>query len=122
MARFQFPKRSPAGTRRDKFRFEAETKARNDFGETVSTGWVAFATRRGSCNQVAYVEGTEGKQTVAQSAFEIVVPFVRYADGTELDGRCRIVWESGGGRVLYPTSVVGLDGLEHSIQASERTT
>lgn len=111
----------PAGTRRETFRFEVATETRNAVGEVVQSSWTKFARRRGSCEQTAYGETTERKQTVGQSTFEIVVPFVRYADGRELDGNCRIVWESRGGRILYPTSVVA-DGLdEHRITASEKT-
>lgn len=116
------PKLSEAGSRRHTFRFERPVETRNAVGEVVQSSWEKVTRRRGSARQVAYTEGTERQQTVGQSSFEITVPFVRYADGTELDGKCRIVWESNGGRILYPTSVVSDGTLEHTIQASEKTT
>lgn len=107
---------SPAGRRTHTFRFERPVETRNAVGEVVQSSWVKIARRRGSCEQVSYGETTERNQTVGQSAFQIVVPYV---DG--LDGTCRVVWESRGGRVLYATSVVERDLDEHVIEASEKT-
>lgn len=105
-----------AGTRTHTFRFERAIETRNAVGEVVQGSWSKLARRRGSIKQVAYGESNERKQTVGQSSFEIICPFV---DG--LDGTCRVVWESGGGRILYPTSVVADDRDEHTIEASEKT-
>jgi hypothetical protein len=119
---YQFPQLSPAGQRRHTFRFERPVESRNAVGEVVQGSWEKFARRRGAIRQVAYGESVERHQTVGQSSFEINVPFVRYPDGSELDGKCRIVWENNGGRILYPTSVVADGFLEHTVQASEKTT
>ncbi|CAB4184564.1 Bacteriophage SPP1, head-tail adaptor [uncultured Caudovirales phage] len=118
---YQFPRLSPAGERRHTFRFERPVETRNSVGEVLQT-WETVCRRRGSIQQVGYQESVERHQTIGQSSFEIVVPFVRYQDGREIDGKCRIVWESNRGRVLYPTAVVADGTLEHSFQASEKTT
>lgn len=107
---------SPAGRRTHTLRFERPVETRNAVGEVVQSSWVKIARRRGSCEQVGYGETTERNQTVGQSSFLIVVPYV---DG--LDGTCRVVWENRGGRLLYPTSIVANDLDEHTIQASEKT-
>jgi hypothetical protein len=105
----------PAGTRTHSFRIETATVSRNAVGEAIQS-WSKLTRRRGSIKQTSYGETTERKQTVGQSTFEIVIPFV---DG--LDGTCRIVWESGGNRILYPTSVVADERDEQTIIASEKT-
>lgn len=118
---YRWPSRSPAGERRHTFAFQQPTNTRNDVGEVVQT-WTTFTRRRGSIRQVSYDESVERHQTIGQSSFEVTVPFVRYADGRELDGRCRVVWETGGNRVLYPTGVVADGILEHTLQLAEKTT
>jgi hypothetical protein len=105
-----------AGTRTHTFRFERAIESRNAVGEVVQGSWTKLARRRGSIKQVSYGESNERKQTIGQSSFEIIVPFV---DG--LDGTCRVVWESGGNRILFPTSVVADERDEHTIEASEKT-
>jgi len=107
---------SPAGRRIHTLRFERPVETRNAVGEVVQSSWVKIARRRGSCDQVSYGETTERNQTVGQSAFSIVVPYV---DG--LDGTCRVVWESEGNRVLFATSVVARGRDEHVVEASEKT-
>lgn len=107
---------SPAGSRVHTFRFERPVETRNAVGEVVQSSWVKIARRRGSCEQSSYGETTERNQTVGQSVFSIVVPYVYGLDGT-----CRVVWESDRGRVLYPTSVVARDRDEHVIEATEKT-
>lgn len=106
---------SAAGTRKHTFRIETATVSRNAVGEAIQS-WSKLTRRRGSINQTSYGETTERKQTVGQSTFEIVIPFVEGLDGT-----CRIVWESGGNRILYPTSVVADERDEQTIIASEKT-
>ena len=118
---YRFPQRSPAGERRHTFRFERPIETRNAVGEVLQT-WEKFARRRGSIRQVSYDESVERHQTIGQSSFEITVPFVRYPDGRELDGKCRIVWESQGNRTLYPTSVMADGILEHTVSVAEKTT
>lgn len=107
----------PAGTRRHLFRFERPVETRNAVGEVVHASWSKVGRRRGSCEQLGYGESTERNQTIGQASYQIVIPWL---DG--LDGTCRVVWESNGGRVLYVTSVVDDERDEQTIQASEKRT
>lgn len=108
----------PAGTRNHTVRFERAVESRNAVGEVVQASWEPIARRRASVRQLSYSEAdARGRQVVGQSAYEVVVPFV-----AGLDGSCRIVWESMGGRLLYVTSVVADETDEQTIEATEKAT
>jgi len=110
--------RTAAGRKVHTIRFERPVETRNSVGEIVQSSWTTIARRRCSCEQVSYAETQETGQTIGQASYEIVCQSV-----AGLDGNVRIIWESRGNRVLYPSSVVGDDAdPEQTILASERKT
>jgi len=105
----------PAGTRIHRVRIEAPVTTRNAMGESVQSSWTTLGRRRASVRQVSYAEATERQQTIGEASFEVVFPYIAGFDST-----CRIVWESDGGRVLWPASVVTDEREEHTVTATEK--
>lgn len=105
----------PAGTRRHKVRIEAPVTTRNAMGEAVQSSWTVLGRRRASVRQVVYQELNERQQVVGEAGYELVFPYI-----AGLDSTCRIVWESGGGKVLWPSSVITEERDEHTVQATEK--
>ena len=110
--------RTAAGRKVHTLRFERPVETRNSVGELVTSSWSKIARRRASVEQLAYSESQETGQTIGQASYQIVCQSV-----SGLDAAVRIVWESRGGRILWPSSVVGDDAdPEQTILASEKKT